>query len=123
MGNLRELDYRLAGLLGWRHVEREVWIPPNGVVPKPVPHWSRDPAACADLDGEMRLKGYRLLLINEFDHSAALYYRLNDPILEECYGSLVSALVKFGSNAPTEWEARTRAAIAALEKAEGDGNQ
>jgi len=108
MGNLRKLEYRLAELLGWELVGCQ-WYNPRGERQEP-PFWARDPAACADLDGEMKRKGFFLKVERDLEgYCWAEYSKLNG--------------ISGTGKGYTEQAARTWAAIAAMEKAKGEGNQ
>ena len=110
MDNLRALDYRLARLLGWELIGCQ-WYNPRGERQEP-PFWARDPAACAELDEKMRERGYSLFLLRGIDECEAVYFKPYKPITFADIGGM-----EFYK---TEWEARTRAAISALERSKKD---
>lgn len=130
MDNLRELDARCAELLGWK---TQPLCLVQGVLSCDVgwgggsgdramdcchnhlpchnmtqpPRYSSDPEACAELDEQMRERGYRLDLKHvSLDPE---WYTWLAAYCKE--GETVSPPGEWGK---TEWEARTRAAVTAL---------
>jgi hypothetical protein len=80
------------------------------------PHYSTDPAACAEMDEKMRERGYNLLISCNYKGANAAYYKQTAANIS----SVFDIFNEFGCYGATEWEARTRAAISALERSKKD---